>query len=195
MKKAARRSEAKAPDILTLIKSHHEIMRECVEELRKESEPQNKKREELFIFLETLKVHSKSEQETLYACLEEVEPLRVVALEAREEHNIADRLLTEIEAMDYQEVWSEDVEAKAKVLADLVEHHMDDEEDEMFSLVRENFTAPELQALAVEYNERFKARMEKLGTKSGRMSHLLDVMSANVKAAYLRAGDFLDKIA
>lgn len=185
----------RTPDILSLIKSHHEILKESLLALKQENLPIEEKREELFIFLETLKMHAKSEQETLYACIEEVEPLRILALEAREEHEIADRLATEIEAMDYTENWSPDIAAKARVLAELVEHHLIEEEDEIFHQVRENFTHEELQALAVEYNERFKSRMERAGSMEGPLSHLIEVMSAKAKAAYHRAGDLWQKIA
>lgn len=183
------------PDILTLIKSHHDIMRESLPTLKNAEAPREEKREELFVFLETLKMHAKSEQETLYACLEEVEDLRISALEAREEHDIADRLTTEIEAMDYQENWSDDIDAKAKVLAELVEHHINEEEDELFQDTRENFTHEELQAMAVEYNERFKSRLERVISKESPMGHLFDLMVAKVKSAYLKATDLLEKIA
>lgn len=186
---------SRTPDILSLIKSHHEILRESLAVLKQGDLPLDEKREELFIFLETLKMHAKSEQETLYACIEEVENMRVKALEAREEHDIADRLATEIEAMDYTENWSDDIDAKSKVLAELIEHHLNQEETELFPEVRENFTREELQAMAVEYNERFKSRMERVGSLEGPLSHVIELMAAKMKAAYHRAGDIFQKIA
>ncbi|MFN8790255.1 MAG: hypothetical protein ACK5Y2_02230 [Bdellovibrionales bacterium] len=65
--------------------------------------------------------------------------------------DIAESLAMQLEAMDYMNNWDEEITSKAKVLAELVEHHIDEEEKEFFPEVR-RFTIPiELQILRDEY--------------------------------------------
>jgi len=58
---------------------------------------------------------------------------RKLYFEAVEEHHVVDMVLPELQKAD---VSSEEFGAKAKVLKDLVEHHIEEEESEMFPKAR-----------------------------------------------------------
>ncbi|HXN40338.1 MAG TPA: hemerythrin domain-containing protein, partial [Myxococcaceae bacterium] len=49
----------------------------------------------------------------------------------------------------------ENFDAKVKVLQDLIEHHVEEEHEELFPKVKKNFTAEELEALGAEMEEMF----------------------------------------
>jgi hemerythrin superfamily protein len=83
---------------------------------------------------EELEVHTKIEEEIFYpavsACNEEIHDL---VTEGIEEHHVVDSLMAEAKALDpADEAWA----AKVKVLIENVEHHAEEEEQEMFPLVR-----------------------------------------------------------
>ena len=67
--------------------------------------------------------------------------------EALEEHHVVDMVLPEIKGADVE---SEQFAAKAKVLKDLVEHHAEEEETEMFPRARKLMTRDELLRLGAE---------------------------------------------
>src|SRR5947209_5386499 len=83
---------------------------------------------------EELEVHTRIEEEIFYptisACNEE---LHEIVSEGIEEHHVADQIMAEAKALQpSDDAWA----AKLKVLIENVEHHADEEEQEMFPLVR-----------------------------------------------------------
>ncbi len=83
---------------------------------------------------EELEVHTKIEEEIFYpavsACNEEIHDL---VTEGVEEHHVVDSLMAEAKGLDpSDDAWA----AKVKVLIENVEHHAEEEEQEMFPLVR-----------------------------------------------------------
>ena len=168
-------------NILSLIKEHHQIMKDSIKVLKDESAPKARKQDHLFLFLEMLKAHAKSEQESLYEALETMDELKLIAMEAREEHDIADRLCTEIEALGYENKWTEVIEAKAKVIADFVELHITEEEDEMFEKIKKGLNAAELEDLAADYVLRFNERLAELNENPlGQDQRLIDKLVSEV---------------
>ncbi len=95
-------------------------------------------------------LHMKSEEQFLYPPLEEID--KVTILEGYEEHKIAKRLIKEILMESESEKWF----AKAKVLKEIIDHHIKDEERDIFSIaqktldkvqeakIRSNFKKPDL---------------------------------------------------
>ncbi len=97
-------------------------------------------------FAAELKVHSKLEEEIFYpearAAIDDEE----IFDESVQEHHVCDLLVAELENMNpTDEAGEKEFEAKFKVLRENVEHHMDEEELEMFPEVDEsNLDAPVL---------------------------------------------------
>ena len=60
---------------------------------------------------------------------------------------------------------SEKFSGRAKVLKELVEHHADEEEDEMFKRARKIFPEDELEALGVQLETRKKELMKELSPR------------------------------
>jgi Ca2+-binding EF-hand superfamily protein len=120
--------------------------------------------------IQKLTAHSTIEEEIFYPAVRGLETHKAeeVILEALEEHHVVKLVLDELPTVDPED---EHFGAKMTVLSELVEHHADEEEDEMFKLAAK-LGDGELEALGA----RMTARMEELssadvqetGARSGR---------------------------
>ena len=82
---------------------------------------------------EALRVHAELEEEVFYPAIREsgAKQAEELVLEALEEHHVVDLVLAEAPDIDPE---AENFEAKMTVLRELVEHHIEEEEKEMFKL-------------------------------------------------------------
>jgi hemerythrin superfamily protein len=120
--------------------------------------------------LEALTVHTYIENEGMYPAVREALPdLEDDVLESYEEHHVADVLCTELAAMSPDD---EHFTAKVTVLIEIVEHHVEEEEDDWFPKVREGLGRKRLQEIGAD--------MERLRKKAPRRP---EQPSALVKAA------------
>ena len=85
-----------------------------------------------------------------------------MVLEAFEEHHVVKLVLAELPQVDPAD---ERFEAKMTVLSELVEHHADEEEKEMFK-VAQKLGKEELEALGEQMEERFEAFRGKAGRQA-----------------------------
>ena len=129
----------------TLLKADHKKVAGIMEKLDSTTERGVKTREELFAQLKTeLDVHARIEEEILYPALKEVDKTRDITFEAIEEHGVVKLLLAELDQLDKsEETWT----AKFTVLKENVEHHVEEEEGEMFPKARKVFSEAELEEL------------------------------------------------
>ena len=139
----------------TLLKNDHKNVAGILQKLEDTSERAVKTREELFTQLKKeLDVHTEIEEKIFYPVLEKAEETRDIALEAFEEHRLVKQLLSELEAgAKDDEEWT----AKFTVLKENVEHHVEEEEGEMFKNARK--------VLSEEQAEELGARMEQAKTE------------------------------
>lgn len=128
-----------------LLKTDHEKVAGILASIEETTERAVKGREELFSRLkEELDLHAKIEEEIFYPALEEAEETREVTLEAYEEHRLVKQLLAELEAEPKDtEEWT----AKFTVLKENIEHHVEEEEGEMFKKARQILTEDEVETL------------------------------------------------
>src|SRR6185369_13030683 len=91
-----------------------------------------------------LEVHTHIEETIFYPALEKPEQTHDLTLEAYEEHKVVKTLLNELSgAKSATDEW----QAKAKVLRENVEHHVDEEEDELFDKASDVLTDEEIETL------------------------------------------------
>jgi hemerythrin-like domain-containing protein len=105
--------------------------------------------------------HLQAEQEVLYQRLEtgKSEEAREFGVEGASEHEIIERQVAKMTRL--RDPASDEWTAELKVLQDLIEHHVDEEETTGFSCAREEFDKQELQAMA----EKFQIRKVRLGMR------------------------------
>ena len=148
--------ENEAPkDAISLLKEDHATVRELLDELEKAAMKDGNEAETLLETIEAeLKVHTTIEEEIFYPAFREAASRQddtKLYYEAVEEHHVVDMVLPEI---DKDEAGSPEFAAKAKVLKDLVEHHADEEEKEMFPRARKLMDKDELQTLGEQLAQR-----------------------------------------
>lgn len=129
----------------TLLKDDHEKVAGILEKIDETTERATKGREELFTQLKNeLDIHARIEEEILYPALEEYEETRAISLEAYQEHALVKQLLEELaSAPKDDEQWT----AKFTVLKENIEHHVEEEEGEMFKKARKVLSEDEIDAL------------------------------------------------
>lgn len=127
---------------LELLKKDHEKVSELFAQAE---EAEGKKKQQLFEQIKTeLETHTHIEETVFYPKLEQQEELKDIVLEAYEEHKQVKNLLREIAALSGG---SEKFDAKLKVMKENVEHHVEEEEEEMFPQVEDLFDESELEQL------------------------------------------------
>jgi hemerythrin-like domain-containing protein len=132
-------------DALTLLKNDHDKVKRLLAELESTTERGVKTRAELFATIKgEMTVHESIEEEIFYPALLEKAKTHEITLEGYEEHHVVDLLMGELEDLDVaDESWG----AKAKVMQENIEHHIEEEEGEMFQKTRQVFEDDELEEL------------------------------------------------
>jgi hemerythrin superfamily protein len=130
---------------LTLLTEDHEKVKKLLDELEATTERGVKTREELFTKIKReLTVHEIIEEEIFYPALKQHPRAKEIVLEGYEEHDVVDTLMGELSALPYDdETWG----PKAKVMKENIEHHIQEEEGEMFEKARLVFDRAELNDL------------------------------------------------
>ena len=120
-------------DAISLLKADHDKVKKLLTELETTTERGVKTREELFSTIKgELTVHEVIEEEIFYPALKDHPKAKDIVLEGFEEHHVVDVLMGELEALDVSdESWG----AKALVMKENIEHHIEEEEGEMFAQV------------------------------------------------------------
>jgi hypothetical protein len=132
-------------DAITLLKTDHEKVSGIFEKLEETTERAEKTREELFMKLkQELDVHAHIEETIFYPVLKKSDETRDITMEGIQEHHVVKVLLRELDAMD---VTSETWTAKLKVLKENVEHHVEEEEEDMFKSARKVLSKEQLEEL------------------------------------------------
>ena len=141
-----------------LLKEDHRNVEKIFEELEPTSERAVKTREELFRKLQTeLEIHTQIEETILYPVLKKESETREITFEGYEEHGVAKRLLEELATTDVtSEVWT----AKLKVLKESIEHHVEEEETEMFEEAQKTLSKEQIENLGVQLAEKKKQLIE-----------------------------------
>lgn len=121
----------KSDDIIALIRRDHRPIIKLIQTLKKTEVTRSMKAYALEQFVGSLLSHAKAEEKSLYVHMKNTKTLRTKAFEGEAEHTIAEELIHDINATPDDDDWN----AKVKVLAELVEHHIEEEENEMLPQV------------------------------------------------------------
>jgi hemerythrin superfamily protein len=147
----AKKSRHGGTHAIKLLKDDHKQVRALLTRLEETTDKAVGQRERLLGSIEQeLTIHTRIEEEIFYPAFREAARKKDDAklyYEAVEEHHVVDMVLPEIKETGAE---SDQFAAKAKVLKDLVEHHAEEEETEMFPRARKLLTEDELLRLGGE---------------------------------------------
>ena len=142
-------------DPFELLKADHRKVEQLFTQLESAS---GKQKLQVFGQIKTeLELHTHIEEKVFYPALEEPEETHDLALEAYEEHAVVKDLLKQLgRARTANDEW----EAQAKVLQENVEHHVEEEENELFPKAESALGEEELEELG-DRMEAEKARKQR----------------------------------
>ena len=143
-------------NILQEIKKDHQEVKELFKKLQ--SIKSQKEREKEFLELKKeLIPHMKAEEEIFYPALMNGDSKEPV-LEGFEEHHASEMVLKDL---DKTAVTHERWPAKLKVLSEMIEHHIKEEESEIFKMARSEMDKEKLEELAEKFDSK-KQNVRKL---------------------------------
>jgi hemerythrin superfamily protein len=136
--------------ILDALKADHDQVKAMLEKILGTDDA--KQRSELFKQFKTdMTAHSRAEEKVLYLRMEKAdEAAKDDALEGFVEHEVADRLMDDLSRSRAKD--SDKWTARCKVLKELIEHHVEEEEGEFFATARSVFDEATLEKMGDEFN-------------------------------------------
>jgi len=136
------------PDAIVVLKDDHKTIEKLFKQFEKLDKSDGKpaaKRKVVDQILDELAVHTTIEEKHFYIAIkgkdEEIDDL---VLEGYEEHHVVDGTMEELRTLDPQ---AEKFDAKVTVLIEMVRHHVEEEEQEMFPKVRKALGRKDLQTI------------------------------------------------
>ena len=147
-----------------LLKEDHQKVDSLFQQIEPTTERAEKTRTELFARLkEELDVHARVEETIFYPAIKQAAETREIVLEGFEEHHVVKMLLKELGTIPVDtEQWT----AKMKVLKENVEHHVEEEEGEMFQKARQVLSEDEINKLG-EQMEQLKQQLQQQSKSAG----------------------------
>ncbi|MHB8108466.1 MAG: hemerythrin domain-containing protein [Syntrophorhabdaceae bacterium] len=134
------------------LKKEHKEVQDILDRLTGMKSGSSSKMDDLFQKLKVEIVpHMKAEEKVFYPSLEKKSgEAREHALEGFEEHHVAELVLSELDQMDMSEDhWA----PKMKVLKELIEHHVQEEESEIFESAEKVLKSNDFDMILSQFEE------------------------------------------
>lgn len=134
-------------DIVQVILNDHKPLKALIKIMKGEKPTFAQKKAAFAKFAPTLIAHAKPEEQTWYKEVKSERGHRAEGLEGDVEHGLADQLSDELKHTSDHDMFM----AKVKVLAELVEHHIQEEEGELLPKFKKRSTLEERISLGEQY--------------------------------------------
>lgn len=145
------------PDAISQLKADHQKVRGLLTQLEETTERGTTSRTKLLQQIETeVKVHSALEEELFYPAYRDAVKKKEdqkLYYESLEEHHLVDLVLAKLDQTDPA---TPEFGARSKLLKELIEHHAEEEESEMFPKARKVMPAEELRQIGARMAARRK---------------------------------------
>lgn len=144
-------------DIFTILKSDHDLHREMLASIAKTSGDTPERREMFEAFRVEVTAHAASEEQSLYAAMLSDPELQEDGRHSVAEHKELDDMLGDLQETDMASgAWL----TKFKELRHRYEHHIAEEEDEMFPAAEKHFSKAKAKELGAKFDRRKPAELE-----------------------------------
>ena len=139
-------------NIVDVLIMDHKYLKEGIKILKSDDADPRTKLKHAKTFLDALEKHSDAEKRAVYAPLIKVQDLKKDILEGQVEHGIADAKVRMLSVrLTGLRTLTDELEAELKVLAELIEHHIDEEEEEMFPKIRRDLDKTILNEMGFQF--------------------------------------------
>jgi hypothetical protein len=138
-------SASSRPDAIELLERDHRRLERLLDQAEKTDARSARRRTELLDTIGAdLEMHEQIEEQVFYPALQSHPEGKAIVLEGYEEHHVANVIVAELRALAKDdERWG----PKMKVLRENIEHHIEEEEGEMFRTARAVMGQDELRQL------------------------------------------------
>lgn len=119
-------------DIINEIIRDHRRLRELLDRVKSREVTLKAKKTAFRELLPLVKAHARAEERTLYEFAKKKRGFKPDALESHEEHSAALAMSEKVKRAAAPDLW----QARAAVFCELLEHHLDEEEDDFFPELR-----------------------------------------------------------
>lgn len=146
---------------IDMLQQDHDQVRELLSQLSSTTNRAVKKRAELLQKIKkAVLVHTQIEEEVFYPAFRDsqAEESEKLFYEAKEEHRAVDELV--LPDVESTETDTDEFAGRVKVLKDMIEHHAEEEEKEIFPKAKKAFSKEELEQLGERMAE-LKQELEK----------------------------------
>ncbi|CVK31939.1 hemerythrin domain-containing protein [Methanoculleus bourgensis] len=144
-----------AQNVIDILKQEHEMVLSMLSELASKGISGREQKYESL--KENLMPHLIGEEQALYPRLKEEAEMRDMVLESIEEHGAVKTLLGQLDSASSSE--EDSWVAKLKVIQENVDHHISEEEDEIFPRMQQKMSSDELSSLGSRYEEAKRSAM------------------------------------
>jgi len=176
-KKKIQKKAAKGRDIIDLILDDHKPLKKLIKIL-KSDKSLAERRKAFSEFAPLLVRHAKPEEEVLYVEIKKDDKLRTEGFEGDVEHGLAEQMLDEANVTTDKDLWS----ARVKVLAELVEHHIQEEEGDLLPDYKKRSEKEDRIALGEQF---LAAKENTLRDGSERVPHKTDDKNSIISASLM----------
>jgi len=140
-----------AHDFIKILKQDHDRIKDVLKELEDKTDRELSSREELFVRLkQELIPHMEAEDRVFYPALRNVPGPKKDILESIEEHHVGRMVLDELSGLSRS---APNWKAKLIVFKELLEHHIEVEEDKVFDMARDSLTDEQLTTIMRRFQE------------------------------------------
>lgn len=149
-------------DVIEIILDDHKPLKKLLKTLKDSDVSIFERREAFEEFAPLLLLHAKAEEKAVYTFMKKEEDLREEGFEGQVEHGLAEETLKSAQTANDEDLWS----ARVKVLAELVEHHIKEEENDMLPDLKKHSKAEDRAKMGRQYLE-FKQELDSSGETEG----------------------------
>jgi hemerythrin-like domain-containing protein len=148
--------------IISVLEHHHKYLREYMSILTAQDIESEHKQATLSLFLTIFIMYAKAEQDTFYRLLKEAtnRDIRLESLKAFDENEIAFEIIKELRNLDAIKSWSEEIDAKIRVLVGLIKGHLKEEQTILYPMAEKFIPESRLMDLTDEYLEKCKMYLD-----------------------------------
>lgn len=139
-------------NIVDVLLMDHRYLKDCIKYLKDDDMDKKSKLKHGKTFLDALQKHSEAEKKAVYAPCVKIQDLKMNILEGQVEHGIVDgkvKMLTP--KLTGLRTLTDELEVELKVLAELVEHHLKEEEEQIFPKMRKDLDKTILNEMGFQF--------------------------------------------